>query len=154
KHPLTGLERPGQLYFLAAMGDGSARRVSTKFDAETLRRLFLRNDGLPVNLDGDNPKRPPAPKNVVNDLKEIALAMHNYYSTLNQWPRAAISGQDGKPLLSWRVAILQFIEQEDANNLYKQFHLDEPWDSEHNKKLIEKMPRLYQGPNGQLNEQG
>ena len=41
--------------------------------------------------------------------------------------------KDGKPLLSWRVAILPYIEQ-DA--LYKQFHLDEPWDSEHNKKLI------------------
>jgi prepilin-type processing-associated H-X9-DG protein len=45
-----------------------------------------------------------------------------------------------KPLLSWRVAMLPFIEQ-DA--LYREFKLDEPWDSEHNKKLIEKMPKLF-----------
>jgi len=46
----------------------------------------------------------------------------------------------GKPLLSWRVAVLPYIEQD---NLYKQFHLDEPWDSDHNKKLLERMPPLY-----------
>src|SRR5262249_31485641 len=48
--------------------------------------------------------------------------------------------KDKKPLLSWRVQILPFVEQ-DA--LYKQFKLDEPWDSDHNKKLIDKMPGLY-----------
>ncbi|MCI0699689.1 MAG: DUF1559 domain-containing protein, partial [Planctomycetia bacterium] len=45
-----------------------------------------------------------------------------------------------KPLLSWRVAILPYIEQD---NLYKQFKMNEPWDSAHNKKLIEKMPDIY-----------
>jgi hypothetical protein len=38
------------------------------------------------------------------------------------------------------VAILPFIE---FDGLYKEFHLDEPWDSEHNKKLIAKMPKVY-----------
>jgi prepilin-type processing-associated H-X9-DG protein len=46
--------------------------------------------------------------------------------------------------LSWRVAILPYVEQD---NLYKQFRLDEPWDSEHNKTLIDKMPRVYALPN-------
>src|SRR5262249_18297703 len=45
-----------------------------------------------------------------------------------------------KPLLSWRVKILPFLEQ---NDLYREFRLDEPWDSEHNKKLIAKMPGIY-----------
>jgi hypothetical protein len=49
----------------------------------------------------------------------------------------------GRPLLSWRVSILPFIEQED---LFKQFHLNEPWDSEHNKRLMEKMPKIYEVP--------
>ena len=48
-----------------------------------------------------------------------------------------------KPLLSWRVAILPYIEQVD---LYKQFKLNEPWDSPNNKKLIEKMPKIYASP--------
>src|SRR4051794_14898536 len=71
-----------------------------------------------------------------NNLKQIALAFHNYESA-NGFSPADISDKDGKPILSWRVAILPYIE-EDA--LPRQFKLDEPWDSENNKKLIEKMP--------------
>jgi hypothetical protein len=48
-----------------------------------------------------------------------------------------------KGKLSWRVAILPYIEHD---NLYRQFKLDEPWDSEHNKKLIPLMPKTYQSP--------
>jgi hypothetical protein len=67
--------------------------------------------------------------------------MHTYASENGaRLPAAAVFDKDGKPLLSWRVLILPYIEQ-DA--LYKEFHLDEPWDSDHNKKLLEKMPPLY-----------
>src|SRR5205814_7143349 len=59
------------------------------------------------------------------------------------WPQPAIYGKDGKPLLSWRVAILPYIEQD---QLYKQFKLDEPWDSDHNKKLLDKMPKTFEIP--------
>jgi RNA polymerase sigma factor (sigma-70 family) len=75
-----------------------------------------------------------------NNLKQIALALHNYHDTYTLFPPPSIYGKDGKPLLSWRVAILPFMEQD---HLYKQFHLDEPWDSEHNKKLLEIVPRTY-----------
>jgi hypothetical protein len=78
-----------------------------------------------------------------NNLKQIGLAMHNYASTYNRMPPQAVFGKDGKPLLSWRVLILPFIEQ---NELYKEFHLDEAWDSEHNKKLLAKMPKVYLAP--------
>src|SRR5262249_42553125 len=44
------------------------------------------------------------------------------------------------PLYSWRVAILPFIEED---KLHKEFKLDEPWDSDNNKKLLEKMPKVY-----------
>ncbi len=59
---------------------------------------------------------------------------------MGAFPTAAILDKNGKPLLSWRVALLPYIEQ-DA--LYRQFKLDEPWDSEHNKKLIAQMPKIY-----------
>ncbi len=79
-----------------------------------------------------------------NNLKQIALAIINYESTYGRLPSAYIADHNtGKPLLSWRVAVLPFIEQ-DA--LYKQFHLDEPWDSDHNKKLIAAMPTIYRHP--------
>jgi prepilin-type processing-associated H-X9-DG protein len=79
-----------------------------------------------------------------NNLKQIALAMHNYHDANGRLPAHAIYAKDGKtPLLSWRVAILPYIEQD---NLYKQFKLDEPWDSEHNKKLIPLIPQVYVSP--------
>jgi len=78
-----------------------------------------------------------------NNLRQIVLAMHNYYSANNGFPPAAVCDKKGKPMLSWRVLILPYVEQ-DA--LYKQFKLDEPWDSDNNKKLIEKMPKVYMQP--------
>jgi hypothetical protein len=56
---------------------------------------------------------------------------------------AGAGGKDGKALLSWRVAILPFLGED---NLYKQFKLDEPWDGPHNKRLLEKMPKVYAPP--------
>ncbi len=79
----------------------------------------------------------------MNHLKQIALAMHNFHDTFKAFPAGYSAGADGEPLLSWRVHILPFIEQQD---LYNQFHLDEPWDSLHNKTLIKKMPDTYRSP--------
>jgi RNA polymerase sigma factor (sigma-70 family) len=82
----------------------------------------------------------------INKLRNIALAFHTYHDPNKSYPADAIYSADGKtPLLSWRVAILPFLDQK---NLYDQFKLDEPWDSEHNKKLIAKMPKEYAAPFG------
>src|SRR5262249_48970443 len=40
-----------------------------------------------------------------NNLKQIALAMHNYHDVNGAFPPAAIYDKNGKPLLSWRVLI-------------------------------------------------
>src|SRR5262249_24805669 len=85
----------------------------------------------------------------VNNLKQLGLAMHNYHDTYGHSPPAAIYSKDGKPLLSWRVALLPYLDQED---LYKQFKLDEPWDSAHNKKLLTKMPDVFAPPKGRTKE--
>ncbi len=82
----------------------------------------------------------------VNNLKQIALAMHNYHSAHNAFPPAFTTNREGKPLLSWRVLILPYLDQ--AKPLYDQFHRDEPWDSEHNKALISKMPEVFTCPSG------
>jgi prepilin-type processing-associated H-X9-DG protein len=81
-----------------------------------------------------------------NNLKQILLAMHNYHSKHSNFPPAYSSSADGKPLLSWRVHILPFLDQQQA--LYNEFHLDEPWDSPHNKTLISRMPAVYTCPSG------
>jgi hypothetical protein len=84
-------------------------------------------------------------------LREISLGTINYADSHKGQLPANISDKAGKPLLSWRVAILPYIEQQE---LYKQFHLDEPWDSEHNKKLITRMPQVFAGRNPRLSDQG
>lgn len=78
-----------------------------------------------------------------NNLRQLGLALHTYHDTNAAFPAATSYSKDGKPLLSWRVHILPLLEQDE---LYKQFKLDEPWDSEHNKKLIAKMPAVFRTP--------
>ncbi len=75
-------------------------------------------------------------------FRQILLAMHNYYDVNKVFPPAdKYRGEDGKHHLSWRVHILPYIEQ--GGKLYNEFHLDEPWDSPHNKKLIARVPDIY-----------
>lgn len=76
----------------------------------------------------------------IQRLKEIGVAMQTYADTNKRFPAAAIYDGQGRPLLSWRVALLPYIGQ-DA--LYKKFHLDEPWDSEHNRTLLKRTPEVY-----------
>jgi hypothetical protein len=78
----------------------------------------------------------------INNLKQIALAMHMHMDQHRTLP-PAFTAKNGKPLLSWRVAILPYIEQAE---MHKQFHLDEPWDSEHNRQFIARMPQIYRSP--------
>ena len=79
----------------------------------------------------------------MNNMKQLGLGMLTWHNTYASLPAAYSVNQDDKKLLSWRVHILPFVEQE---ALYRQFRLDEPWDSEHNKKLIPRIPPLYQSP--------
>ena len=82
-----------------------------------------------------------ANEKTTNNLKQIGLAMHNFNQATGSLPPGAIL-KDGKPLLSWRVAILQHLDGKEKA-LYEKFHLDEPWDSPHNKKLLDQMPDIY-----------
>jgi prepilin-type processing-associated H-X9-DG protein len=84
-----------------------------------------------------------------NQLKQIGLAMHNYHDVFAAFPASAIYDKAGRPLLSWRVQLLPYLDEE---KLYKEFHLDEPWDSEHNKKLLEKIPEVFAPQKGQTSE--
>ncbi len=79
----------------------------------------------------------------MSNLKHIGLAMHNFHDTYRALPAAYNMDADGKPLLSWRVHLLPFLEQ---RILYEQFRLDEPWDSPHNRQLIPQIPQVYQAP--------
>jgi hypothetical protein len=76
-------------------------------------------------------------------MKQLVLAMLNYQEDHKSLPPAATWGKEGQPLLSWRVLILPYLEEE---SLYHKFRLNEPWDSPHNLRLLPLMPRLYANP--------
>lgn len=77
------------------------------------------------------------------NLKQLALALHNYESTYRSFPPQAVASSEGKRLLSWRVLLLPFLGRED---LYSKFHLDEAWDSPHNIALVKEMPQFFARP--------
>jgi hypothetical protein len=84
-----------------------------------------------------------------NNLKKIAFACQAYKDTYRSYPPAFVADAEGKPLYSWRVLILPFFEYNQYKTLYDQFHLDEPWDSEHNKKFISEPLIIFQSCNEQ-----
>jgi hypothetical protein len=78
-----------------------------------------------------------------DNLKQMGLALHVHHDEHRFFPAQAIVGQTGTKLLSWRVKLLP---QLGHGELYSQFRLNEPWDSEHNKQLISKMPSVFASP--------
>ncbi len=85
----------------------------------------------------------------LNNLRTIATAMLAYHDKHQRFPSQAVYGAGDKPLLSWRVELLPLLGQEE---LYRQFKLDEPWDSPHNRPLVAKMPQVYHTPRGPLED--
>lgn len=79
----------------------------------------------------------------VNSMKQALLAMHNYHDDHGRFPSQAICDAEGKPLLSWRVALLPYLSEQ---NLFDEFRLDEPWNSPHNRLLVDRMPTVWADP--------
>jgi hypothetical protein len=80
----------------------------------------------------------------MKNLQALGQAMRRYVEKMGSFPPAVVyRKKDNKALYSWRVLLLPYLDQQ---SLYDQFHLDEPWDSEHNIKLMAKMPTVYAAP--------
>jgi hypothetical protein len=73
------------------------------------------------------------------NLSSIGGALHAYYEDHGNLPPATVIDKDGRPLYSWRVLLLPYLDLEMA----KQFKLDEPWDGPHNKLMLEKDVHEY-----------
>jgi hypothetical protein len=114
------------------MDPRTIQEVAVLFDRETIDRTL-------------NPMGSPAGAAVQlkNNLKQFGLAMHNMHETFGRFPDDNGLDDGNKGNLSWRVHALPYLEQA---GLYNQFHLDETWDSDHNKTLIEKMPAVFETP--------
>src|SRR5258708_4096178 len=84
-----------------------------------------------------------------NNLKQIGLALRDYHAINGHLPPAVHRGKEGQPLLSWRVLLLPYLE---GDNLYRRFHLDEPWDSPHNLTFLPEMSKVYASAGEQPSE--
>jgi hypothetical protein len=79
----------------------------------------------------------------LNNLRQIGIALFNYENAMGRLPPPMSYDAKGQPLLSWRVHLLPYLEQE---KLYNEFHLNEPWNSPHNLMLLNRMPPMYRIP--------
>jgi hypothetical protein len=84
-------------------------------------------------------------ENSRQNVMQIGTAIQAHQNALNTFPNNSYDTKNGRlrPLLSWRVHILPYIGE---GNLYRQFKLDEPWDSPNNKALLNQMPMVYGTP--------
>jgi Protein of unknown function (DUF1559) len=82
-----------------------------------------------------------------NNLKQLALAMHNFHDTYGHFPKAVSTARDfghkSDTPHSWRIDLLPFLG---AADLHQQYKMDEPWDGPNNKKLLDRMPAVFRSP--------
>lgn len=82
----------------------------------------------------------PIEKRCRNNLKEIYLALQAYQTDAGCLPPRVIYDDQGQPLHSWRVLLLPYVG---GDHLVERYRFDEPWNSEHNRKLADEMPSIY-----------
>jgi len=158
--PVPKLGGPFTGGFHAVMGDAAAHFFPSTLSEATLRALISADGGEVLEkevadiLHPPKPKLADAPAGVPSHLPDAAArtaAVENYraivrglhaFNDANQYLPAAIMA-DKVAGLSWRVQLLPFIGEE---KLFKEFNLKEPWDSAHNRALLERMPKVFESP--------
>jgi hypothetical protein len=125
---------------LAPIPDRTIFSACVKIDKEG---LLQRVGWMPPEEETDAKKSMANFRQTAHQLRRFGLAMHNYHDVYNRFPAIANFDQAERPLLSWRVHLLPYLG---AQALYDRFRHDEPWDSPHNKTLIEQMPDVFKTP--------
>jgi hypothetical protein len=86
-----------------------------------------------------------------NNLRQIATALQHYHDTWGEFPPACTTDKNGRPMHSWRVLILPYLDQE---NLYRAYSFSEPWDGPNNARLLRFMPDEYSCPSHSADPNG
>ncbi|MEI6540007.1 MAG: DUF1559 domain-containing protein [Planctomycetota bacterium] len=85
-----------------------------------------------------------------NNLKNIALALHNYAAKNHGvLPPTYTVDSAGKPLHSWRTLILPYIDYED---LYKNVDLSKSWNDPANAEVFKAYVKVYHCPSSETAE--
>lgn len=118
-------------------------------------KFFVLRDGttlsghMKVGVSAPPPSElvsPPSTEEISKkNLSDLMLALHHYHDQHKHFPPAVIMGKDGKGKVphSWRVEILPHLGEQ---KLYDEYHFDEAWNSEHNFKLLDRMPAVFRSP--------
>jgi hypothetical protein len=131
------------IFIVTPLVVGLTRAVTTRVWGAASLHLPAGLDDVPVEL----PDRERADREAsMDNLGILGDGMLNYEAQNHRFPPAAFSQPAGKPLLSWRVAILPYLNDPEAAELYREFKLDEPWNGPHNFKLLERMPAILELP--------
>jgi hypothetical protein len=77
------------------------------------------------------------------NLKQIGQALLMYHAKYGRFPPAYVADSQGRPMHSWRVLLLPFLNEE---ALYRQYRFQEPWNSPRNSTLASRMPAVYHCP--------
>jgi prepilin-type processing-associated H-X9-DG protein len=75
-----------------------------------------------------------------NNMHQITQALLAYKRKEGRFPPPSIVDENGKPMHSWRVLILPYIERQDIYNAY---NFNEAWDGPSNRKLHNIILDLY-----------
>jgi WD40 repeat protein len=98
-------------------------------------------EGVPVTVSPADQADARRRRRVIRNLKRIVRAIIDCAARhQGRMPAAVIPDAAGNPLASWRIATLPYLGEE---NLFKQFRLEEAWDSPHNLRLLDKMPDVF-----------
>tara|TARA_R110002124_G_C8897120_1_gene509590 strand:+ start:396 stop:1355 length:960 start_codon:yes stop_codon:yes gene_type:complete len=79
-----------------------------------------------------------------NNLKQIGLALHNYYDTYGVFPPGGTQTTDGVPYQGWSTSILPFVDQAP---LYNRIDFDQPWNAPDNIDYFKQEIPVYLNPN-------
>ena len=80
-----------------------------------------------------------------NNMKWIALSLHNYFDVHKTFPWAITYAQDGTRMRSWRVALLPYLEQQPTGLSYD---FREPWNGPHNRLIGDEIPDSWYDNSG------
>lgn len=98
---------------------------------------------LPFFLRGVSRKPAPPRHECQNNLKVLGLALLNYQFEHGRFPPAYIADEHGKPMHSWRVLILPYL---DRAALHRAYRFDEPWNGPNNRKLADHGLSIFNCP--------
>jgi hypothetical protein len=139
---LPGLKPTGDNAAMEEQSSANPPKRKRRWYQFSLRALllFVLICAIPCAWLGWRLERERLDREIRSRLTLLGRAFHQFEASKGAMPPAAIFSRAGKPLLSWRVAILPLVGE---GPLYDQFKFDEPWDSPHNLLLLAKMPAIY-----------